>query len=85
MRYLDWDIRMICLGKRLFITAHGFLGLGPACVEPNDIICAVTGCQVAMVIRRQRKPRSVVVGACYVCVLTNGEAFRVVEEDDWNM
>lgn len=41
----------VCERRRLFLTFNGFLGLGPDCIEPGDMVCVLSGGDVPFILR----------------------------------
>ena len=77
-------IRM-CVGRRFFLTRRGFMGLGPASLQPGDRVAVVKSVPVPLVLRpvsssesgkadaEANQARYVVVGECYVHGVMDGE------------
>ena len=59
--------------RRFFSTLGGYMGLGPAHMQPGDLVCVFLGGLVPWVVRSQGEAYSMV-GECYVHGLMNGEA-----------
>jgi len=70
-----------CRRRRLFVTADGLVGLGPACVEPDDIVCSVRGCHVPLVIRASGD-KYLIVGECYVDGFMDEEIIQRVDNGE---
>jgi len=66
------------LNRRLFATAKGYIGLGPSCIEDNDLLCVIPGCEIPMIIRPEQD-HHIIVGECYVQGMMDGEAIQMVE------
>ena len=75
---------------RAFMTADGFLGIGPPVLEEGDIICVVPGCRLPLILRPETfvlygptdlstliKGRLILVGWCFVEGLMFGEAQQI--------
>lgn len=69
-------VRNALIGRDLFCSSEGYIGLVPYGTRRGDIICVVLGCRVPIVLRRALADETQweVVGACYVEGLMNGEA-----------
>lgn len=69
-------IRDGLIGRGIFCSSEGYMGLVPYGTRRGDIICVVLGCKVPIVLRRALADETQweVVGACYVEGLMNGEA-----------
>ena len=65
-------------GLRLFFTAGGFVGIGPAAMEPGDSIYILAGGPLPFVLRPVRDARCIdtfqLVGSCYVHGVMDGQA-----------
>ena len=59
------NLPQTCLGRRVFVTKKGFIGLGPAALQSGDRICALSGAAVPMILRPQ-DDHFVLVGEAYV-------------------
>lgn len=65
--------------RRLLVTTHGHIGMGPARMVKSDRIFLLKGCRTPMALRRTNDPnRWTLVGACYVHGFMLGEGY--VEE-----
>jgi hypothetical protein len=62
-----------------FHTTKGYLGYGPQCLAPDDIICVLTG-QDCPVILRPVDSYYILIGECIVIGLMEGEAILEVED-----
>jgi hypothetical protein len=58
-------MRNVCKNRCLFVTAKGKIGLGPAFMKAQDIVCSIRGCSHPLVIRHC-EGNHVVVGECYL-------------------
>ena len=74
-----WEMTNIMGGvvpdRRFFSTLGGYMGLGPARMQPGDLVCVFLGGLVPWIIRR-RVDAYILVGECYVHGLMNGEAIE---------
>ena len=74
-----WEMTNIMGGvvpdRRFFSTLGGYMGLGPAHMQPGDLVCVFLGGLVPWVIRRQGDVHSMV-GECYVHGLMDNEAMQ---------
>jgi len=68
-----------CVGRRLFVTERGRLGLGPAALREGDRCCVLFGGIVPFVLRRQDESGAMhrLVGECYMRDVMRGQ---VVEQ-----
>ena len=67
-------------GRKIFVTQKGFLGLGPAEVEPGDVVCILFGGNLPYVIRRRPQDEYTFLGPSYVHGIMDGEAYDGVEQ-----
>lgn len=80
--------REACNSRCFFLTAKGFMGIGPPAIVSGDMVCVVRGACLPLILREVdvadedagngagREPRKVVlVGDAYVDGLTYGEAY----------
>lgn len=77
----DWafTFEVASSDRALFITAKGYMGMGPPDSQIGDKICVVLGCDKPLVIRAIGE-KYLVVGKCYIYGLMNGEILAEVEE-----
>ncbi|KAJ3534133.1 hypothetical protein NM208_g1039 [Fusarium decemcellulare] len=69
--------------RKFFITQTGYMGIGPPCMEPKDIICALFGGSTPYVIRpASTEGEYLFVGECYVHGLMDGEALDMHERGE---
>jgi hypothetical protein len=59
--------------RRLFMSMKGCVGLGPAYMQPGDIICILCGAAFPYVLRKQEDRRFVLVGEAYCDGNMDGE------------
>jgi hypothetical protein len=57
-------MRNIMRQRRLFMTQNGYIGIGPADAQPNDVAFIISGCNFPIVLR-PRDEKFVVVGETY--------------------
>ena len=73
---------------RLFFTANGFVGCGPAAMEPGDSISILAGGSVPYVLRPVPDAACLntfeLVGSCYVHDVMDGQAVHGIKEDEWH-
>jgi hypothetical protein len=62
-----------CLGRRMFITSQGLLGLGPAKTQIGDLVTVLLGAPVPMILRTHCDETLTLVGECYVRGMMGGE------------
>lgn len=68
------DVVNICAGRRLFATAEGYIGVGPANLQTDDAICVLLGLKYPIILRPAGNEQYQVIGCCYVHGLMDGEA-----------
>jgi hypothetical protein len=66
--------KMMTFGRRLFKTARGFIGLGPAAAQIDDQVSVLLGGQVLYVLRKQNDRHHEFIGECYVHGMMDGQA-----------
>jgi hypothetical protein len=61
-----------------FVTAGGWLGFGPTCMEPGDVVVVLAGADVPFIVRRKddESGEFLLVGEAYVDGLMFGELFE---------
>jgi hypothetical protein len=68
-------------GRRVFVTQKGFLGLGPAEVEPGDVVCILFGGNLPYVVRHlSSQDEYTFLGPSYVHGIMDGEAYDGMEQ-----
>jgi hypothetical protein len=71
------------LGRTLFITARGRLGVGPKYLEPTDIVCILFGGDLLYALRPiPGSGEHYFLGECYVHGLMSGEAMKPFEQGE---
>jgi hypothetical protein len=65
----------VCIGRRIFITKSGCLGLGPAAMTTGDHVCVLYGGNVPFILRAKDE-HFILIGECYVDTLMNGQAIE---------
>jgi hypothetical protein len=75
----------VMINRRLFITASGHLGFGPASMLLSDVVVVLFGGNVPLVLRLVEDARWRFVGECYVHGIMKGEALLGEGEceDEW--
>jgi hypothetical protein len=68
-----WAASRFCMGRKLFSTGNGFLGLGPRVLKEGDVCCILFGAPVPFVLRRVGDQYKLV-GEAYVHGVMKGEA-----------
>ncbi|XXH05939.1 hypothetical protein Hte_012382 [Hypoxylon texense] len=61
-------------GRCLYELDTGYIGLGPTQIKPGDGVCAILGSDLPMILRQTSKGEYLLVGTCYTCGVTSGEA-----------
>lgn len=59
--------------RRPFISASGYVGLGPSCLREGDVICTFSGAKLPYVLRRSWNGAWSLVGEAYVHGIMYGE------------
>lgn len=79
----DYHFRLRCLlGRRLFITSSGLLGIGPASMTDEDSIVILFGGSVPYVLRPTEGEQWRFIDECYIHGIMKGEALEGVGEDE---
>jgi hypothetical protein len=65
-----------CVGRRLFLTEKGTLGLGPGALQTGDRCCVLFGGIVPFVLRRLNDRIHALVGECYIKDVMQGEVLQ---------
>jgi hypothetical protein len=68
-----------CHGRSFFVTRKGYMGLGPAEMQAEQVVVVMLGGRVPFVLRRQENHRYQLVGECYTHGFMKGEA---VQDDE---
>ena len=68
-------VNRACDGRRIFLTANGYLGLGPKDLQHGDIVAILLGGQLPFILRR-RGQEFILIGECYAHGYLNGEALH---------
>ena len=72
---LEPDFEQYALGRRMFGTTKGCLGIGPQRLREGDVVAILKGLEVPLVLRERQDKRYEVVGEAYVHGIMDGEAF----------
>ncbi|KAF2829613.1 HET-domain-containing protein [Ophiobolus disseminans] len=77
--------RRVCLGRKLFTTAKGRVGLGPTSVAVGDEVCIIKCARVPFLLSRHGEERGEyrLRGEAYVHGLMHGEYLKVNKKFDW--
>lgn len=70
------------IGRTLFTTVGGSVGVGPPDMLKDDIICVLHGCSYCAVLRRMKKRHYVFIGPAYVDGAMSGEYIRQACDDE---
>ena len=65
-------IREATMLRRLIWTQRGYVGLAPAGVQTDCIICILAGCRVPLVLQRVSNDYKLI-GECYILGIMDGE------------
>lgn len=78
------EVNSAVTSRRLFLTANGFVGLGPADAAVGDTICLLFGGSVMYVVRQETLGIGDhrFIGECYCHGVMNGEAVSMGQESD---
>ena len=76
-----WAAAYALKRRRLFYSKKGYFGVGPAVMQPSDIVCVLFGAQVPFILRR-KDSRYQLVGESYVHGIMYGEAIKMLEDGE---
>jgi hypothetical protein len=79
--YLYKDFSATTRGRRLFVTAKGYLGIGRNSIRANDSVFILPGCSAPLVLRAKGQRYSLV-GDSYVDGWMNGEMIKGLSEKE---
>ena len=65
-----------CTKRRFFVTAAGHMGLGPRCMQPEDIVVVLRGGRKPFVLRK-KVDGYWLLGEAYVHGVMDGEAVQL--------
>jgi len=74
-----WNVVRLSAGRRPFITATNFMGMGPSSTQEEDQVAIILGLDVPMILRKQDDGTYKIVGHAYVDQLMDGDAFHLPE------
>ena len=63
-----------CLGRSLFTTEEGYIGLAPKAAKPGDRVCVMLGSDSPFLLRTTENEQYRLVGHCYAHGIMSGEA-----------
>ncbi|KAI1843968.1 hypothetical protein JX266_009834 [Neoarthrinium moseri] len=70
------------IGRTLFDTVGGSVGVGPPNMQKDDIICVLHGCSYCAVLRKVKKQHYTFIGPAYVDGAMSGEYIRQEYDDE---
>ncbi|KAM7220139.1 Heterokaryon incompatibility protein (HET) domain containing protein [Rhypophila decipiens] len=71
-----WAIKYAALNRRLFVTAGGFVGLGPQAMREGDALCILSDSRLPMILRRSAGEEWNVLGPCYAHGVMRGDVIK---------
>ncbi|KAJ8128994.1 hypothetical protein O1611_g4638 [Lasiodiplodia mahajangana] len=75
------NLNCTTVGRRLFRTTNGYIGLGPAAAVAGDSVCMLSGGRLLYILRALSEGTYEFIGECYVHGLMDGEALVGFEQD----
>ena len=69
------DLQLCCVGRKLFSTASGHIGIGNITLEPGDLVCVFLGARTPFIVRPVGEKYEFV-GDCYLHGIMQGEALE---------
>jgi hypothetical protein len=73
-RYIDTVLSAI-IGRAVFSTEEGYIGIGPTNGQAGDCVTTLIGCRSPMILRPQETGQWLVVGEAYCQGIMDGEPF----------
>lgn len=70
------------IGRTLFTTVGGSIGVGPPDMQKDDMICVLHGCSYCAVLRKVKKRHYIFIGPAYVDGAMSGEYIRQTCDDE---
>ncbi|KAH8194128.1 hypothetical protein TruAng_011710 [Truncatella angustata] len=70
------------IGRTLFATAGGNVGVGPPNMQKDDMICLLYGCSYCVVLRKVKQRHYAFIGPAYVDNAMSGEYVRQEYDDE---
>lgn len=85
----DWQkyenkARDVCWNRSFFTTEHGYMGVGPQCLQIGDKVCVLANGNVPFVLRSvgESEEEWRLVGECYLHGIMDGEAVEKNEKNE---
>lgn len=72
---------LYCHDRRLFRTKRGWLGLGPRCMRPDDLLVVLHGGPMPYILRPAGDGKFLFMGECYVSAIARGEVYDIAGTD----
>lgn len=66
-------------GRRIFTTQNGYVGLGPSCMQPQDMVVVLSGGYTPFVLRPLEDEAYAFIGACFVPEIFEVENFEMLK------
>ncbi|KAK9413776.1 hypothetical protein SUNI508_11594 [Seiridium unicorne] len=70
------------IGRTLFNTAGGTIGIGPPNMQKDDMLCVLYGCSYCVVLRKVKQRHYIFIGPAYVDDAMSGEYVRQEHDDE---
>lgn len=67
------DLQTSCLGRKLFGTKEGYIGVGDVTLQADDLVCVLFGGKVPFILRKMERHYRFV-GECYLHGIMFGKA-----------
>jgi hypothetical protein len=68
-----------CERRRFFVTTAGRIGLGPRCMQPEDVVVVLRGAFTPFILRKKSDDHQLL-GPAYVHGIMHGEAVQIARE-----
>lgn len=72
---------LYCNDRRIFRTNKGWMGLGPRCMRPDDLLVVLDGGPMPYILRPADAGKFLFMGDCYVSNIARGEVYRLIGTD----
>jgi hypothetical protein len=73
---------LYCHDRRIFVTKKGWVGLGPRCMRPGDVLVVLDGGPMPYILRPTGDGDQYwFMGECYVSIIARGEVYDVIGQE----
>jgi hypothetical protein len=71
----------LCCNRRIFRTRRGYLGLGPSCMQEDDLVVVFDAGPIPYILRPLTGSTYAYMGECFVWEIRNGQIYGMTDED----